>query len=137
MPRQDTPLKTNGTAGFGLDKKLPGMLYAVVERNPRFMGKVKSFDDTNAKAVTGVRNVFKVEMPVFNFTREGVAVVADTLWAAMQGRKALKVEWNDEGFDHLSTAQLYDRMKTDLAKPFLSQRTGGNFEGNFSKATKK
>src|SRR5207237_544289 len=83
MPRQDTPLKTNGTAGFGLDKRLPGMLYAVVERNPRFMGKVKSFDDTSAKAIAGVKHVFKVEMPVFSFMREGVAVVADTFWAAM------------------------------------------------------
>ncbi|MEP7144315.1 MAG: xanthine dehydrogenase family protein molybdopterin-binding subunit [Ferruginibacter sp.] len=137
LPRQDTPLKTNGRAEFGLDKKLPGMLYAVVERNPRFMGKVKSFDDTAAKAVAGVKHVFKVEMPVFGFTREGVAVVADSLWAAMQGRKALKVEWNDEGFEHLGTAQLYDRMKEDLKKPGLSQRTGGNFEGSFQKAEKK
>jgi isoquinoline 1-oxidoreductase beta subunit len=51
LPRQDTPGKTNGKAIFGLDKKLPGMLYAVVERNPRFWGKVKSFDDKGAKAV--------------------------------------------------------------------------------------
>ena len=57
LPRQDTPLKTNGKAIFGLDKKLPGMLYAVVERNPRFWGKVKSFDDTAAKTVPGVKHV--------------------------------------------------------------------------------
>ena len=137
MPRQDTPLKTNGRAEFGLDKKLPGMLYAVVERNPRFMGKVKSFDDSAAKAVKGVKKIFKVEMPVFSFTREGVAIVADTLWAAMQARKLLKVEWNDEGFEHLDTAQLYERMKADLKKPGLSQRTGGNFDKGFQKAEKK
>lgn len=137
LPRQDTPLKTNGKAGFGLDKKIPGMLYAVVERSPRFLGKVKSFDDTAAKAIPGVKHVFKVEMPVFNTIREGVAVVADSTWAAMQGRKALKVEWNDEGFEHLGTAQLYDRMRADLQKPLLSERTGGNFEGSFEKAAKK
>lgn len=137
MPRQDTPLKTNGSAEFGLDKKLPGMMYALVERNPRFMGKVESFDDSGAKAIAGVKHVFKVEMPVFGFIREGVAVVADSLWAAMQGRKALKVTWNDEGFEHLSTQDLYDRMHADLKKPGLSQRTGGNFEGAFNKADKK
>ncbi|MEP7109653.1 MAG: molybdopterin cofactor-binding domain-containing protein [Ferruginibacter sp.] len=137
VPRQDTPLKTNGKAEFGLDKKIPGMLYAVVERNPRFRGKVKSFDDTAAKAVAGVKHVFKVEMPVFGYIREGVAVVGDTLWAAMQGRKVLKVEWDDEGFEHLSTTQLYERMKADLKKPGLSQKTAGNFEDRFQKAGKK
>ena len=57
LPRQDTPLKVNGKAEFGLDKKIKGMLYAVVERNPRFVGKVKSFDDSAAKAVPGVKYV--------------------------------------------------------------------------------
>ena len=107
LPRQDTPSKVNGTAEFGQDKKIKGMLYALVERNPRFHGKVKSFDDTAAKKVPGVKHVFKVQMPVFASTREGVAVVADSLWAAMQGRKALKVEWDDSGFEHMSTDQLY------------------------------
>jgi isoquinoline 1-oxidoreductase beta subunit len=137
LPRQDTPVKTNGTAIFGLDKKLPGMLYAVVERNPRFRGKLKSFDDSAAKAMPGVKHIFKVEMPVFGYTREGVAVVADSLWTAMQARKLLKVEWDDEGFEHLSTAQIYERMKADLQKPGLSQRTGGNFDGRFEKAATK
>lgn len=134
LQRQDIPSKVNGKAIFGLDKKIDGMLYAVVERNPRFLGKVKSFDDTAAKAVPGVKYVFKVQMPVFATTREGVAVVATNTWAAMQGRKALKVEWDDSGFEHLSTAQIYDRMKADLSKPGLSQRTGGNAAAAFDKA---
>lgn len=137
LPRQDTKLKTNGKAIFGLDKKIPGMLYAVVERNPRFKGKVKSFDATAAKAIAGVKHVIKVEMPVFSSVREGVALVADSLWAAMEARKVLKVEWNDEGFEHISTAQLYDRMRADLKKPALSQRTGGNFEEHFQKTDSK
>src|SRR5436190_8997235 len=81
LPRQDTPSKVNGKVEFGQDKKIKGMLYAQVERNPRFHGKVKSFDDTAAKKVPGVKHVFKVQMPVFASTREGVAVVADSLWA--------------------------------------------------------
>lgn len=58
LKRQDTPLKTNGSAIFGLDKRVPGMLYASVERNPRLRGKVKSFDDTAARKIPGVKDVF-------------------------------------------------------------------------------
>ncbi len=108
--RLDTPLKTNGAAVFGLDKQIPGMMYAAVERNPRLRGKVKSFDDTAARKVPGVKNVFKVKMGVFSTYREGVAVVADSTWAAIQGKKALKVEWDDTGFEHLSTEDIYKRQ---------------------------
>lgn len=137
LPRQDTPLKTNGTAQFGLDKKLPGMLYAAVERNPRFLGKVKSFDDNAARKIPGVKHVFKVQMDVFSHKREGVAVVADTLWAALEGKKALRVEWDDSGFPHHSTEQLFTLMRNSLSQPGLTQRTAGNFESYFSKAAQK
>jgi isoquinoline 1-oxidoreductase subunit beta len=137
LPRQDTPLKVNGKAIFGLDKKLPGMLYAVVERNPRFLGKVKSFDDAAAKAVAGVKHVLKVQMNVFSHKREGVAVVADNVWSAMQGRKALKVEWDDSGFEHHSTEQLYQKMHEQLKGKPISFKTKGDFEGVFTEAAKK
>jgi isoquinoline 1-oxidoreductase subunit beta len=138
MPRQDIPLKTSGKAVFGLDKKLPGMLYAVVERNPRFLGKVKSFDDTGARAVKGVKHVLKIQMNVFATKREGVAVVADNLWAAMQGRKALKVEWDDSGFEHHSTDQLYAKMKEEVKgdNP-ISFKTKGNVAIPFERSKKK
>ncbi|MCS3795618.1 molybdopterin cofactor-binding domain-containing protein [Niastella sp. OAS944] len=137
LPRQDTPAKVYGKAEFGLDKKLPGMLYAVVERSPHFLGKVKSYDDSAVKNMPGVKHVIKVQMPVFNTVREGIAIIADNTWAAMQARKALKVEWDITGFEHLDTAALFNRMKEDLKKPGLSQRTGGNFEATFAKASKK
>ncbi|GAB3896808.1 xanthine dehydrogenase family protein molybdopterin-binding subunit [Larkinella knui] len=121
LPRQDIPAKTNGTALFGLDKKLPGMLYAVVERNPRFRGKVKHFDDSKAKAVPGVRQVLTVQRAVFAHLYEGVAVVADSLWAAMQGRKVLTVEWDDSGFDHLDSDRLAAQMRENLTKPASSE----------------
>ena len=110
LKRLDTPLKTNGTAIFGIDKTLPGMLYAVVERNPRLRGTVKSFDDTVAMKVPGVKKIFKVKMLVFKTYREGVVVVATSTWAAMQGKKALKVEWDDTGFEHISTPLIYSRQ---------------------------
>ena len=137
LPRQDTPSKVNGSAVFGLDKKLPGMLYAVVERNPNFIGKVKSFDDSAAKAIPGVKHVFKIQVDVFSSKREGVAVVADNTWAAMQGKKALKVEWDDTGFEHHSTDQLYAKMNESLKGEPISFKTQGNFSAAYSKASKK
>ncbi len=125
LRRQDTPLKTNGTAIFGLDKKIPGMMYAAVERNPRMRGVIKSFDDTAARKVPGVKKVFKVRMKVFNTYREGVAVVADNTWAAIEGKKALKIEWDDSGFEHLDTAEIYQRqaeaLKTQEGLSFKKQ----------------
>ncbi|MFV8372275.1 molybdopterin cofactor-binding domain-containing protein [Flavobacterium sp. LB2P74] len=116
LQRQDTPLKTNGTAVFGIDKMIPGMLYAMVERNPRLRGKVKSFDATETLKIPGVKQVFVVRMGVFNTFREGVAVVADSVWAAMKGKKALKVDWDDTGFEHLNTEDIYRRMEEALEK---------------------
>ena len=137
LARQDNPNKINGKAEFGLDVKLPGMLYAVIERSPRFKGKVKSFDDSATMKVAGVKKVLKTTAPVFAYEREGVAVVADSLWAALEGRKALKVEWDDMRIERLSTEQLYARMKEDLKKPALSQRTGGNADGVFQRTENK
>ncbi len=88
MHRRDTPLKVNGSAVFGMDVVVPGMLIASVERCPVFGGKVKAFDATAAKRIKGVKDVVQVT--------NGVAVVADSFWTAQRGRKALKVVW-DEG----------------------------------------
>jgi len=86
--RLDTPAKTNGTAEFGIDVKLPGMVYASLEQCPVIGGTVKGFDGAKAKAMPGVIDV--VQIP------DGVAVVADTYWHAKKAREALAVQW-DEG----------------------------------------
>ena len=136
--RPDTPLKTNGKAIFGLDKKLPGMLYASVERNPRLRGTVKSFDDSAARKVSGVKDVFKVRMKVFNTYREGIAVVATSTWAAMQGRKALKIEWDDGNFEHVNSSDIYKRHEDILkSKEGLVFKQHGNANSILSQATKK
>lgn len=138
LHRQDTALKTNGTAVFGLDKKLPGMLYAAVERNPRLRGVVKNYDDSAALKIPGVKKVFKVRMGVFSTYREGVAVVADSTWAAMQGKKALKVEWDDSGFEHLSTADIFKQQEEYLkTKEGLSFRKSGDPDSILQQAGKK
>ncbi len=133
LPRKDIPLKTNGSAIFGLDKKLPGMQYAVVERSKRFRETVKSFDDSETRKVAGVTHVFKVNRPIFSQYCEGVAVVADSLWAAMQGRKALKVHWNDPEFELPSTASLESQMRENLQK-IGSQ---SQFESEYNPCTQK
>jgi isoquinoline 1-oxidoreductase beta subunit len=132
LPRQDTPSKVNGSAIFGQDVMKPGMLIAMVERNPRFHGKVKSFDPTAALAVPGVKHVFKVKMPVFAYEREGVAVVATNTWACIQARKVLKIEWDDNGFAHMGTNDLYKLMKADLDREGNKVKSAGNFNAEWS-----
>ncbi|MDO3628392.1 molybdopterin cofactor-binding domain-containing protein [Mucilaginibacter sp. BT774] len=137
LNRQDTPLKTNGQAIFGLDKKLPGMLYAAVERCPRQRGIVKSFDDSATKKIPGVKHVFKVQMAVFNTTREGVAVVADSTWAAIEGKKALRVEWDDSGFDHVNTADIFKKHNELVqTQEGLPVKTQGDPDGALKQASK-
>jgi isoquinoline 1-oxidoreductase beta subunit len=136
--RPDTPLKTNGAATFGLDKKVPGMLYASVERNPRLRGAIKSFDDAAARKIPGVKDVFKVRMKVFNTFREGVAVIGTSTWAALQGRKALKVDWDDSNFEHINSADVYQRHEDILKnKEGLIFKQQGDANSILSQATKK
>lgn len=98
IPRLDTPAKARGAAVFGLDVRLPGMVYAQVARCPIFGGKLEKFSADKAKAVPGVRDVF--EIPA------GVAVVADTTWAAMKGREALEVSWDAQGHGALDSKKI-------------------------------
>jgi isoquinoline 1-oxidoreductase beta subunit len=107
--RLDTPAKVTGKAEFALDVRRPEMLYAVVARCPVTGGSVASFDATKAKAVAGVKHV--VQIP------EGVAVVADNTWAAMEGRKALVVQWNEGENAALNTEAIRDILTKATATP--------------------
>src|SRR5207244_4394800 len=105
--RLDTPPKVDGSAQFGIDVKVPGMLVAVIARCPVFGGKVASFDATKAKAVKGVRQVVQIS--------SGVAVVADSYWAAKKGRDALKITWDEGPNAQLSSAEI-TRIYAETAK---------------------
>jgi isoquinoline 1-oxidoreductase subunit beta len=94
LPRKDIPSKTDGSAQFGLDVRVPGMVYAVVARCPVFGGKVKSFDASKAKAMKGVHEVFDIPAVEDVHSWGGVAVVADTTYIAMQARKQLQIDWD-------------------------------------------
>lgn len=117
-PRLDTPAKVNGTATFGIDVKLPGMVYASLQQCPVQGGKVKSFDASKARAMPGVIDV--VQIP------DGVAVVAQSYWQATQAREQLSVQWDEGPNAGLDTAAMIAGTRAALAsgKPFPIKQQG-------------
>jgi len=115
--RLDTPSKTNGTAQFGLDVRVPGMLFALVARPPVFGGKVVSFDASEALKIKGVRAVEQIP--------SGVAVIADRFWPAKLGREKLKIAWDDGENAKLSTSQMLADFSKQSASPgTIAKKTG-------------
>jgi isoquinoline 1-oxidoreductase beta subunit len=127
--RLDTPDKVDGHAEFGIDVRRPEMLYAVVARCPVFGGKVASFDAVKAKAVPGVRSVVEIS--------RGIAVVADNTWAAMQGRRALDVKW-DEGPNAKASSENISKLFADqMTQPAAEARKEGDAASALSGAAQK
>ena len=113
----DIPDKCTGAARFGLDVRLPGMVYAVIARCPTFGGTPAKFDAAKALSVPGVLQVFEVPARGHRvYTAGGVAVVAKSTWAAMQGRKALEIAWNYGPHHEETTETLRAQMKEALGK---------------------
>jgi len=129
LKRFDSARKTNGTEHYTIDVKLPGMLTAVMIHPPLFGAKVKSFDAAAARSIKGVIDV--VETP------RGVAVVAEHMWAAIQGREATKVEWDEATAEKRGTPELMAMYK-DLARkaPVATARNDGDIEAGFAAAAK-
>ncbi len=109
VKRLDGPDLVSGRAQFGSDIRLPGMLYASVERCPVFGGKLKSVDDVAAKAVPGVKHVITIS--------SGVAVLADNSWAALNGREALKLQWDEGPNADMDSAKIREQFKARLKTP--------------------
>jgi len=130
--------KATGAAKFGLDARVPGMQFAVIARCPVFGGKVKSFDAAKAKAVPGVRDVFAID-PVAQgaFTAGGVAVLADNSWAAIQGRNALRITWDEGPAVSESSASLRQQFVDNAAKPGKVVRNDGDADVALTSASKK
>jgi isoquinoline 1-oxidoreductase beta subunit len=127
--RLDTPDKVDGRAQFGIDVRQGGMLYAVVARCPVFGGKVASFDATKAKAVPGVKDVVQIS--------SGIAVVADNTWAAMQGRRALDVKW-DEGPNANASSERISKLFADqMSQPAAEARKEGDAASALTNAAQK
>jgi isoquinoline 1-oxidoreductase beta subunit len=130
--------KATGAAKFGLDARVPGMQFAVIARCPVFGGKVKTFDAAKTKAVPGVRDVFAID-PVAQgaFTAGGVVVLADNSWAAIQGRKALQITWDEGPAVSESSASLRQQFVANASKPGKVVRNEGDADAAVASATKK
>ncbi len=134
VPRLDTPEKVNGAAVYGIDVQVPGMLVASLERSPVFGGKVKGFDAAKAGAVPGVRHVVELEGTTWAppdgrrpaSTESAVAVVADTYWQALKGRRALEVTWDEGPNASLDSAGITARFAELANSPGVVARADGD-----------
>ena len=120
----------NGKAQYGIDTRLPGMLYAVVARPPVYGGKVASFDTAEALKVPGVQKVVQIEdsPPPAHFNPVGgVAVIARNTWAAMQGRRALQIKWDDGPNAGYDSVAFKATLEESARKPGKIVRNDGDF----------
>ena len=116
--RLDTPAKVNGTAQYGIDIRLPGMKIATVAASPVVGGKVIDVDDSKAKAIKGVRQIVRLD--------DAVAVVADHMWAAKQGLKALVIRWDDGPNGTISTDDVVRGLAAASQKQGVIVRNDGD-----------
>ena len=108
LPRLDTPSKVDGTAEFGIDFRLPGMKHAVLARCPVIGGKLAGFDDKESRKIPGVRYIGKI-------SDSAVAVVADSVWSALEGRRMLDVQWDEGPNKDLNSAAIFESLKKSVS----------------------
>ncbi len=126
--RLDTPAKVAGQPMFGIDTRVPGMLYAACALNPYFGGKVKSYDDSRAKKMPGVKAVVQYS--------RGVAVVADSYWQAKKAKDLLEIDWDEGENAGLSQAKIWAGLREASKQPGAVFRDYGDADGTLSSAAK-
>ena len=119
LPRLDTPSKVRGQATFGIDFRLPGMKHALLARCPVIGGKVASFNDNESKKVPGVTFVGKIG-------DSAVAVVAGSVWSAMEGRRVLNITWDEGANKDLDDAVIADSLKKAASNKPVSLYAAGD-----------
>jgi isoquinoline 1-oxidoreductase beta subunit len=129
LKRIDTAAKTNGKAQYGIDVRLPGMLYASLAQCPVIGGKATAVDDAKAKAMPGVKHVVRIT--------DGVAVVADSWWQAKQARDALNITWDEGPMKGLSSEGVFKQLTDALAKPGATIKKQGDVAAAMGAAAKK
>jgi isoquinoline 1-oxidoreductase beta subunit len=117
LPLYDAPQMVDGSAIYGSDVSVPDMLVAAVARCPEFGGQVSSFDATSARAVAGVRDVIQID--------SGIAVVADHTWAAIQGRAALEITWQEGKLADWNSASIRQQLTEKAPQPGEAAADGG------------
>ena len=139
VPITDLKDICTGRAIYGFDAHVPGMVYASIERPPVLGGKLKSFDDSAAKQVAGVEQTVVLDgaQPPYGFQAlGGVAVIANNTWAASQGRKKLKIEW-ESGPHAIFDSENYKKSLIETANsPQQVVRTAGDVDNAFTSAAK-
>jgi isoquinoline 1-oxidoreductase beta subunit len=127
--RLDTPAKVDGTARFGIDVQLAGMKVATVAASPVLGGKLVSVDDSRAKMIEGVRQIVRLD--------DAVAVVADDMWAATRGLRALAITWDDGPSAKISTADVVRELVAAAQQPGVVVRSEGDAAAALASAPKK
>ena len=127
--RLDTSEKVNGKAVFGIDVKIPQMMTAIVARAPVFGAKMRTFDDSRARAMAGVRRIVAVP--------SGVAVIADSFWQAKMARDALRIDWDEGPMSSFNTNQMMQQFREQAKSAGKSVRRDGNADAELAKAVKK
>jgi isoquinoline 1-oxidoreductase beta subunit len=128
-----------GRGTFGFDARMPGMVYASIERSPVLGGKLKSFDDQETRKVAGVQQTVVIPgfKPPHGFQAlGGVAVIADNTWSAMKGREALKVEWDAGGNASYNSPAYKQALLETVRKPQKVARNVGDVDAEFAKGGK-
>ena len=128
-----------GRGTFGFDARMPGMVYASIERSPVLGGKLKSFDDQETRKVAGVQQTVVIPgfKPPHGFQAlGGVAVIADNTWSAMKGREALKVEWDAGGNASYNSPAYKEALLETVRKPQKVARNVGDVDAEFAKGGK-
>jgi isoquinoline 1-oxidoreductase beta subunit len=140
VPIVDIVDMTTGRAMYGIDTRLPGMKYAVVARPPVYGGKVKSVDSTEAGKVSGVEKIVQIPstpLPSKFQPLGGVAVIAGNTWAAMKGRDALKIEWDDGPNQTYNSPDYENQLRATARRPGKVVRNDGDAEMAFAKAASR
>jgi isoquinoline 1-oxidoreductase subunit beta len=127
--RLDSPMKVNGSARYGIDVRLPDMLYGALAQPPMLGGKLKSVDDSAAKGMPG----YKATVP----TSSGVVVVADSWWRARKARDALKIEWDAGPNARLNDAAILQGMQRAAANKGKVARQDGDVDAALKSAARR
>lgn len=128
IQRPDIPLKISGKAVFGIDVEVPNMVYASVLRSPVIGGSLKSFDAKDALKVPGVIKVVEAKRIVGKYNYSGVAVIAKSYWSALQGRKALKVEWDTHGYENFNLSDYENKLRNLSKEAGVLDKSIGNVD---------
>ncbi|MCK8500425.1 xanthine dehydrogenase family protein molybdopterin-binding subunit [Myxococcus fulvus] len=139
LPLLDGPAYVTGTAVFGADVKLPGMLIAVVARPPVVGGKVVRFDAAKALAIPGVKQVLELPVPKRPYVFQGwggVAVLAENTWAAMRGRAALDITWEDGPNAEYDSVKYREALLESVRVPGKPARTVGDVDKALASAAR-